>query len=147
MTAQNRENVGRIDHIILIYKNRENQRKAKQQFSETLKIDDWHEIGEAPEGLSIVISWQSGIELVYPTTDNPAYQQHLEKYGEGFYAMVFGVADLDESVAHIENVSGKKPFILKTTPAPVYEKFDIAREAVVGSLGGSKLLLSEFRKK
>ena len=85
-----RENVGRIDHIILIYKNEENQLKAKQQFTETLGIKDWQEVGQAEQGLSIIISWDSGIELVYPTDDNPAYQKHLEKHGEGFYGMVFG---------------------------------------------------------
>lgn len=141
-----RENVGRIDHIILIYKNKENQLNAKAQFSENLGIDDWHEVGEAEQGLSIVISWSAGIELVYPIDDNPAYQQHLEKYGEGFYALVFGVSNIDESVSKIEAIRGRKPFMLETAPKPVYEKFDIAREAVVGNMAGVKLMLGEFRK-
>ena len=146
-TNSGREHVGRIHHTLFIYQNRENQLKARDEFSSVLKIDDWQEVGEVPEGLSVLISWSSGIELVFPVIDNPAYQKHLDKFGEGFYGMVFGVEDLASSVEHIEKVTGKAPFILKETPKPVYEVFDVAKEAVVGSLGGVKVLLGEFLRK
>jgi hypothetical protein len=144
---QARELPGRIHHTLFIYRNRENQLAAKESFSSLLGINDWQEIGEVPEGLSVLISWGSGIELVYPVSDNPVYKQHLNEHGEGFYAIVFGVENLESSVAHIEQVSGKRPFVLKETPKPVFDVFQTAKEAIVGKVAGTLVLLGEFVRK
>jgi hypothetical protein len=145
--AIQRRNVGRVDHIILLYRNRENQDSARQKFTELLGIDDWDEVGEGDEGIYIWISWTSGIELVCPTREVPAFEKHLAAHGEGFYSLVFGVGDLDQAVAHIKQISGRAPHLLGPAPVKVYEKFDIAREAIVGVVGGMRLMLGEFKSK
>jgi hypothetical protein len=142
-----RRNVGRIDHIILLYRNRESQDDARQKFTDLLGIDDWDEIGEGSEGIYIWISWGSGIELICPTREVPAFDKHLAAHGEGFYALVFGVASLEQAMSHIKRLTGRAPHALGTAPAPVYDKFEIANEAVVGVVGGMRLMLGEFKSK
>jgi hypothetical protein len=98
--------VARVDRIILLYRNRENQESARQKFTELRGIDDWDEVGEGDEGIYTQISWTSGIELVCPTREVPAFETHLAAHGEGFYSLVFGVGDLGQAVARM-----RKPLI------------------------------------
>lgn len=142
-----RENVGRIDHSVFIYRNEESQKKAREHFSTILGIDDWDELVEADQGVHIFISWNSGIELICPTKPIPAYERHLDKQGEGFYAMVFGVADLDEAMVYIEKIEGCKVQPLGPAPCGVFNKFDIVREAIIGKIGGVRVMIGEFKKK
>jgi hypothetical protein len=144
ITAHERRNVGRIDHIILLYRNRASQDEARKKFTDLLSIDDWQEVGEGDEGIYIWISWSSGIELICPTRDVPAFQKHLDSHGEGFYAMVFGVADLEQASSHIHRISGRAPHPLGKAPGPVFDKFNVAREAIVGMVGGMRLMVGEF---
>jgi hypothetical protein len=143
--ASARRNVGRIDHILLLYRNRENQDSARRKLTELLGIDDWDEVGDGDEGIYIWISWGSGIELICPTREVPAFEKHLAAHGEGFYGLVFGVADLDAAVARVKQVSGRAPHLLGAPPNPVLDKFDIAREAIVGMVGGTRVMLGEFK--
>jgi hypothetical protein len=142
-----RPNAGRIDHIILLYRNRENQEAARRAFTELLSIDDWDEVGEGSEGIYILISWRSGIELICPVREVAAFERHLEAHGEGFYCMVFGVTDLDAAMARIKQITGRSPHALGDPPAKVFEKFSVAREAIVGPIGGMRVMLGEFEPK
>jgi hypothetical protein len=142
-----RRNVGRIDHVILLYRNRENQERARQQFGALLGIDDWQEVGEGDEGIYILISWASGIELICPTREVPTFERHLATHGEGFYCLVFGVASLEQATAHIKQIVGRAPRALGDPPRPVFDRFEIAREAFVGDVAGLRLMLGEFKPK
>ena len=142
-----RQNVGRIDHVILLYRNRENQERARQKFTALLGIDDWDEIGEGSEGVYIIISWKSGIELMCPTKEIPVFERHLEKHGEGFYSLVFGVSNMDQAMDHIKHAGGGTPYVLGAPPEGVFRKFDVVREAIVGDVGGIRLMLGEFKLK
>lgn len=142
-----RRNVGRVDHVILLYRNRENQERARQQFTTLLGIDDWQDVGEGGEGIYILISWASGIELICPTRQVPTFERHLATHGEGFYCLVFGVASLEQAMAHIAQISGRAPRALGDPPRPVFDRFEVAREAFVGDVGGLRLMLGEFKPK
>jgi hypothetical protein len=146
-THVERRNAGRIDHVLLLYRNRQNQDDARRKLTELLGIDDWDEVGEGDEGIYIWISWKSGIELVCPTREVPAFEKHLAAHGEGFYCLVFGVANLDRAIENVKRLSGRSPHLLGLAPPKVYEKFDIAREAIVGMVGGIRLMLGEFKAK
>jgi len=146
-TRVGRCNVGRIDHVLLLYRNRQNQDDARRKLTELLGIDDWDDVGDGDEGIYIWISWKSGIELICPTREVPAFEKHLAAHGEGFYCLVFGVSDLDRAVENVKRVSGRSPHLLGAAPSKVYEKFDIAREAIVGTVAGIRLMLGEFAPK
>jgi hypothetical protein len=124
-TRVGRRNAGRIDHVLLLYRNRQNQDDARLKLTELLGIDDWDDVGEGDEGIYI---WMAA-------------------HGEGFYCLVFGVSDLDRAVENVKRVSGRSPHLLGAAPSKVYEKFDIAREAIVGTVVGIRLMLGEFAPK
>jgi hypothetical protein len=102
------------------------------------------EVGEGSEGIHILISWRSGIELICPVGEVLPFQKHLAAHGEGFYCLVFGVASLDEAMTHIRELTGRMPHVLGEPPQKVYEKFTVAREAIAGSIGGVRVMLGEF---
>jgi hypothetical protein len=144
VTSVPRRNAGRIDHIILIYRTRESQEQARRSFTEVLGVDDWDEVGEASEGLYIFISWRSGLELVCPTRAVGTFERHLAAHGEGFYCLVFGVANLEHAVRNIAQINGRTPRELPDPPDKVLERFAVAREAFVGEVAGLRLMLGEF---
>jgi len=53
-------------------------------------------------GLHLLMSWESGVEIVAPTEEpgpfTPALEAFLEAKGEGVFSTVYEVADLDEAV-------------------------------------------------
>lgn len=142
-----RPTAGRIDHIILLYRDRDSQEAARREFTRLLRIDDWDEVGEGSEGIHILISWRSGIELICPVREVPAFQKHLAMHGEGFYCLVFGVGSLDEAMAHIRQLTGRMPHTLGDPPQKVFNRFIVAREAIAGSIGGVRVMLGEFEPK
>lgn len=139
-----RHNVGRVDHVVLVYRNHENLKKAQQEFSTLLGIDDWDDFGEVFGRVHMVASWQSGIELIFPTKPDPAFDQHLATRGEGFFSLIFGVADLEQAMAQILKQGGTA-IAHPHSPEQVYRTFEVAKEAVVGMVGGVNVTIGEFK--
>lgn len=140
-----RLNVGRVDHIVLAYRSRENLESARKQFSEQLGVDDWEELGEIAEvRLYIWISWTAGLELICPTGEGSFIAEHLAAHGEGFFSMVFGVADLNRAMARVKDAGGSADALVATPPAGALRRYAVTREAVLGEVGGIQVLLGEF---
>lgn len=144
--ARLRENVGRIDHVVMIYRTQESQEAARKQFSALLGIDDWDDMGEVYESVHVIVSWGSGLELIRPTRPGSGsnFDQHLAAHGEGFYSLVFGVADLDQAMAHVAK-QGASAYALPRPPESIFDTFDVAREAIIGEVGAIHLTLGEFK--
>ena len=140
-----RENVGRIDHIVLAFENRENLDRERERLTALLGVDDWEELGEIENvGLYIWISWRAGLELICPTRPGSIAEEHLATHGEGFYSMVFGVQDLDAAIARVNDNGGEAFPLDATTPEGALRHYAVTREAVVGEVGGINVLLGEF---
>lgn len=93
--------VNRVSHVVYCLRP-ENLDRAAAFFSEVLgaRFED----SSRPElGLRILISLESGIELIAPSPElgaTPArFTEFLEQHGEGVYDLVYGVRDLDETIA------------------------------------------------
>ena len=140
-----RLNVGRIDHIVLAYRDRSNLDRERARLTALLGVDDWEELGEIEDaGLYIWISWRAGLELICPTRPGSLVERHLETHGEGFFSMVFGVDDLDAAVARVNENGGHAVPLNATTPAGALRHYAVTREAVVGEVGGINVLVGEF---
>ena len=98
------QNRNRIDHVAFIVRP-ENFEATTQRVAEVLGLDfdgpyDNHELG-----LRVCIDWDAGIEFLTPFDPALATIQvaYLDKYGEGFYRLVFGVTDLESALRHVED--------------------------------------------
>jgi hypothetical protein len=90
--------INHVSHICFIYE-LENLDAARQQFSDAFGITDW----DGPTELSFfgVLQTQSlstGIEILAPLHDKGPFNDYLKARGEGFFAVIFGVADLETAV-------------------------------------------------
>lgn len=140
-----RLNVGRIDHIVLAYANRENLDRARGEFSALLGVEDWEDLGELPDvKLRIWISWQAGLELICPTGPGSFADEHLAKHGEGFFSMVFGTADLARAMQRVDRNGGHAVGLAAVPPPGALRRYAVTREAVVGEVGRIPVLLGEF---
>jgi 4-hydroxyphenylpyruvate dioxygenase-like putative hemolysin len=105
MTADERpdsmvqHNGNRIDHVVFIVRP-ENLESAAERLAAVLDLtfDGPHD--DAALGVRLLTDWKAGIELLTPYDPQVATTQaaYLEKHGEGFYRLVFGVTDLERAV-------------------------------------------------
>lgn len=64
-------------------------------------------------GIRVLISWEAGVEIISPLGEGSVGRQareFLETRGEGVYATLFEVDDLEEAVAQAESADGKVLF-------------------------------------
>lgn len=93
--------VNRVSHVVYCLRP-ENLERAATFLADALGAT--FEDSSRPElGLRILISLESGLELIAPdATIGPAparFTDFLEHHGEGVYDVVYGVRDLDETIA------------------------------------------------
>ncbi|HKX80277.1 MAG TPA: hypothetical protein VJM34_17330 [Novosphingobium sp.] len=57
-------------------------------------------------GITVCISWEAGLEVIAPTGEetpiNKELREYLETRGEGVYAVIFGVADIEAHKRRLE---------------------------------------------
>ncbi|MDT2003850.1 hypothetical protein FXW78_01510 [Rhodococcus opacus] len=95
-TMGKRTNV--IDHVTFIYR-KENLDAARAELSAALGITDWDGPTEFKRfGITQIQSVSAGVELLAPTGDHGFIADHLKEHGEGFFALIYGVEDLDKAV-------------------------------------------------
>jgi hypothetical protein len=100
-------------------------------------------------GLRIMISLESGIELIAPSPDlgpTPArFTDFLEQRGEGVYDVVYGVADLDETVAAVAAVGIGTTHRGSFADAPPWQgRFDVFDEAHLETRHGVTVTLGQI---
>lgn len=143
--TRQRQNVGRIDHIVMAYASRENLARAREEFSQLLGVDDWEDLGDLDDvKLSIWISWKAGLELICPIGPGSFVDDHLAKHGEGFFEMVFGTADLASAMERVNRSGGRAIALDVVPPEPAVRQYAVTREAIVGEIGKINVLLGEF---
>ena len=99
-------------------------------------------------GLNICANWESGLELLSPmperTDFNGALYDHLDAHGEGVYAVVFGVPDLEK---HKHYLAGKGieagPEVDDHVDSPWHHKLEL-KERIAGVVMNSTFILGDI---
>ena len=89
------KDTNRIDHFVWVVRS-ENLERYVKLFSELFDTTFEEFAGDA--GAHIFISWETGYEFASPVGDGPGghgLRSHLEANGEGPFAIVFRVPDMD----------------------------------------------------
>jgi 4-hydroxyphenylpyruvate dioxygenase-like putative hemolysin len=139
--------IDRVSHVVYCVKP-ENLDRAAAFLSEALgaKFED----SSRPElGLRILISLQSGLELIAPSPElgvAPArFTDFLTNHGEGVYDVVYGVRDLDETIeraaAHGVGVTHRGSF---ADLPPWKGRMDVLDEAHLEPVCGLQLTLGRI---
>jgi hypothetical protein len=138
-------NVGRIDHVAFAFSSPERQDQACQEFSQMLGLDDWDEVLAPERSLRVLMSWGGCIELVAPTGPGSILDEFLEKNGEGFFTLTFGVEKLEDACAHVERL-GRSTRRTGGHPS-LSQRFDVFKQSIIEErlTGGMRLVLSEHR--
>lgn len=109
----------RIDHVAWMVRPENHDasvEKLSKLFGITFEADD----GGPDFGLRITWSWSAGLEVLSPCGDRaiPHCQMgwdFLERKGEGLFAMVFGVKDVQATIDHAKTL-GYEPSPLLSLP-------------------------------
>jgi hypothetical protein len=113
--------VNRIDHVAYMCRP-ENHDSYVKKLSDLFKIEFEADDGGPDFGLRFTWSWSAGLEVLSPAgTDSPYAQmcwQFLNERGEGLFAAVMGVRDVDETIAHARSL-GYDPSPLMHLPPTV----------------------------
>jgi predicted enzyme related to lactoylglutathione lyase len=137
----------RVSHVVYCFRP-ENFDRAAEFLSNVLgaKFED----SSRPElGLRILISLESGLELISPSPDIGAvgerFTKFLDEHGEGVYNIVYGVEDLDETSerakAYGVNVTHRSSF---ADLPPWKGRFDVLDEAHFEPHLGMKITLGRI---
>jgi len=87
-----------VSHVCFIY-DVERLEWARQEFSDAFGIDDWDgPVDLAAFGVLQTQSVSAGIEILAPLTDTGPFREYLDTHGEGFFALIYGVRDLNAAV-------------------------------------------------
>ncbi|MGB8363183.1 MAG: VOC family protein [Rhizomicrobium sp.] len=100
-----KRNVNRIDHVAAIVRP-ENFEATIAKISNALQIAFYGPFEREDLGLRVAVALDAGIELITPlSTDenNPAVVS-LNKFGERWVSVVFGVRDVDETCDRLEKL-------------------------------------------
>ncbi len=90
-----KQQINHVSHVSFVYR-LENLMAAKEEFANAFGITDW----DGPEDIDafdirMVLSVSTGIELIAPLhEENNRFADHIRDKGEGFFAVIFGVADV-----------------------------------------------------
>jgi hypothetical protein len=109
----------RIDHVAWMCRP-ENHDAYVEKLSKLFRVEFEADDGGPDFGLRITWSWSAGLEVLSPAGD-PAQPyaamgwSFLEKKGEGLFAVVMGVDDVDEQIAHARSL-GYEPSGLLSLP-------------------------------
>jgi predicted enzyme related to lactoylglutathione lyase len=142
--------VNRVSHVVYCFR-AENLDPAVAFLSEVLGAT--FEDSSRPElGLRIMISLESGLELIAPAPDlGPVperFMQHLERHGEGVYNIVYGVRDLDEVAVRAKDFGVGVTHRGSFADLPPWQgRFDVLDEAHLEPHLGMKITLGRIEPK
>ena len=143
----------RIDHVAWMCKP-ENHDAYVDKLSKLFNIEFEADDGGPDFGMRITWSWSAGLEVLSPAgEDLPPSQMgwnFLKKKGEGLFAVVMGVDDVEDTIAHARTL-GYNPsdlFSLPKTEKPWRQRVQECTESVLehwldGNLAIGRIITDE----
>jgi hypothetical protein len=146
-TGRGSQSVGRVDHVTFAYRTPERLEAARDELTSLLGVDDWEEIDAPDLRLRMLMSWDSGLELLCATGPGSMLEEQFERHGEGFFGLVIGVADLDDALQRFKEHGREPLFVSNATYPHVLARFESFRSATLGDVGGIRTVLGEYEPK
>ena len=142
----------RVDHVTWACHFR-NLAPAARELSQLCGVNLQGPHYDSNLGIVICLSCEAGLEIIAPlegsdTAFNTPLRKHLEKRGEGLYAVIFGVPNLEEACERARK-HGYTPgdLLLMSGNPPWAEKILDAKESHVATVLNTPILLGELHYK
>ena len=74
-------------------------------------------------GVKAMVSWDGGIELISPVTEDSEAARFLREKGEGVYTVIFNVDDADQAASRAKALGVRQTGIIEFDQHPFFKKF------------------------
>jgi hypothetical protein len=143
-----RQNINRIDHVVWIA-HLENQTACVRKLSEMFRVEFLGPCLQHHMGMQVCVSWEGGLEVIAPIDeDTPqanSLRAHLKERGEGFFAVVFGVPDIEEARDHMLKLGYDAGEVVPSTgKEPWLHQVGVFKEVIFGEFLGTLMALGEI---
>lgn len=139
--------VNRIDHIAILVR-KENLYAYRDRMSAVLGISWDEEVPNEGAGVTVLPSWDSGLELIAPLREEGRIWDRIQKFGEGSVTIVFGTPDIDAAIDRATDNGADFMFHIQTSgDEPWLKRFSKFREAKIDMFPedfGATVTLSEI---
>jgi len=142
------QNVNRIDHVTwAAFPENQDDYVTKLSALGNTSFDGPIELRE--HGLRVWLSWESGLEVMSPVDPDASFAAavwaFLHQRGEGVFAVVFGVPDLDEATARARSLGFTGDFVIDDLgPGPWSERTESFKEIAVGEIMNTVFAFGEI---
>src|SRR5882762_1683696 len=128
------QNVNHVDHVVWITQ-LSNQEARVRDLSKMFKAEFLGPREFPDMGMSICVSWESGLEVVAPLDQNTPQanqlRKRLDERGEGFLAVVFGVPDIVAAREHVLKLGYTPTDVIEyKDQKPWSDKLDTFKEVI-----------------
>jgi len=138
--------INHIDHITWISRP-ENMAANVAQLEQVsgVKLEPY---GSEEMGFSMYLSWEAGMEIISPlphrTPFNEALHARLEQQGEGVYAVVFGVDDLEAHRQRLEALGLPVGPLMENQPGTSWTEKVVVRERIGPDVMNTSFVLGQL---
>jgi 4-hydroxyphenylpyruvate dioxygenase-like putative hemolysin len=109
-----------INRVVIVVKDIE---KSGKLFSELLgaKFYDGGIVDKF--GVRALVSWDGGLEIISPITEDSDAAKFLREKGEGVYTVIFNVDDADQAASRAKSLGVKQTGVIEFDQHPFFKKF------------------------
>lgn len=109
-----------INRVVIVVKDID---KAGKLFSELLGAK-FHDVGVVDKfGIRALVSWDGGLEIVSPVTEDSDAARFLRDKGEGVYNVIFNVDDADQAASRAKALGVRQTGVIEFDQHPFFKKF------------------------
>ena len=109
-----------VNRVVIVVKDIE---RAGRLFTELLGAK-LHDAGVVDRfGVKAMVSWDGGLELISPITEDSEAAQFLREKGEGIYTVIFNVDDADQAATKAKALGIRQTGIIEFDQHPFFKKF------------------------
>ncbi|HKX79680.1 MAG TPA: VOC family protein [Novosphingobium sp.] len=138
--------VGRVSHAVGVVWP-DNLEKVMAQMGRALGVEFEGPFLREETGLLAGVAAAAGIELISPSTPDHTLNEYLEKNGEGWYSIGFGVASTDEALERAKQLGYDQSWRAVRTGVPGWAGHYDRVEATVldrSLFGGLQIVFATF---
>jgi 4-hydroxyphenylpyruvate dioxygenase-like putative hemolysin len=109
-----------INRVVIVVKDIE---KAGKLFSELLGAKFYDGGVVEKFGVRALVSWDGGLEIISPVTEDSDAARFLREKGEGVYTVIFNVDDADQAASRAKVLGVRQTGIIEFDQHPLFKKF------------------------